>query len=101
MGSLEVKIMPCAKRDLEGFQVYLEAEAGEEKAGEVIDSILARCRSLSSSPNIGRKRDEIEPGIRTVTEGKYVIYYIADEHVVVVTRILHSSRDVKAYFDRE
>lgn len=44
---------------------------------------------------MGRKREEIKPGLRSVTEGDYVVLYrIAAEDGVVVLRVIHGKQDL-------
>ena len=56
----------------------------------VIDRAL---RELTEFPNLGRARDEISPGLRSFPAGSHVIYYRVTETELIVTRIVHGSRD--------
>lgn len=44
---------------------------------------------------MGRARDEISPGLRSFPAGSHVIYYRVSDTELIVTRIVHGSRDVE------
>lgn len=40
-------------------------------------------------------RDEIKPGLRSVAEGDYVIFYrIEDQDRIAILRLVHAKRDI-------
>ncbi len=43
---------------------------------------------------MGRKREEIKPGLRSVTEGDYVVLYRIAEDEVVISRVIHGKQDL-------
>ncbi len=54
-----------------------------------------RCNTLITFPGVGRKRDEIKPGYRSISEGEYVIFYrLKTDDAVEVMRIVHGKRDL-------
>lgn len=54
-----------------------------------------RCESLLHQPRMGRTRDEVRTGWRSVTEGDYVILYrVVDENTLAIMRIIHGKRDL-------
>ena len=50
-------------------------------------------------PNMGRRRDDLEPGARSFPAGNYVIYYRRSRRGIGISRVLHGARDVKKLFD--
>jgi toxin ParE1/3/4 len=57
-------------------------------------------RRLSEHAFVGRPRDELTPGLRSVLVHPHVIFYrVADERVEIV-RVLHQRRDLEAIFVR-
>jgi toxin ParE1/3/4 len=48
----------------------------------------------------GAPRDILAPGLRAAFQGRYAVYYRADEREVVVVRVLHGARDVVALAER-
>jgi toxin ParE1/3/4 len=62
---------------------------GEDQAIRYIDDVEASCQQLADNPNLGRACDHIRPGLRRMEYGRHVIFYRADDAVVLVSRILH------------
>lgn len=53
-----------------------------------------RCTDLAGMPNIGRKRNEMRKGYRSITEGDYVIFYRVKRETIEILRIVHGKRDL-------
>jgi toxin ParE1/3/4 len=49
-------------------------------------------------PGLGRTRDELLAGLRSLPFERYMIFYVALEDGIDVVRVLHSERDVDAQF---
>lgn len=92
----EIEISPDADNNLDQIEAYLKGEASSDTAEKVIDQIIDRCEDLADMPRVGRAREEIAPGVRSVTTGTYVIYYRIHVERVEILRVLHSSRDIAA-----
>ena len=91
---LPVVRTPAAEKDLEEILSYLEERSppAAEKLAQLIDE---KCLLLESVPLIGRPRDELAPGLRSVVVGRHILFYRVTESAVQVIRILHASRDVE------
>ncbi len=57
-----------------------------------------RWTALLDHPRMGMKRDDLKPGLRSVTEGNYVIFYRVVPDGIQVVRVLHTSQDAKRAF---
>ena len=86
-----------AAQDLENIYEYI---AGNNIAAAVKHRQLLEKRwfVLLDQPRMGTKRDEIEPDLRSVTEGNYVIFYRILPNVIEIARVLHTSQDVNQAF---
>ncbi len=82
-----------AERDLAEILAYLD-ERNQSAAEKLATAIDARCALLSQLPEMGRPRDELAPGLRSVVVKPYVIFYRVTKEAVEVLRILHGARDV-------
>jgi toxin ParE1/3/4 len=82
-----------AERDLVDIYDYI-AEENPQAAIRVLNQIEKRCQSLCAHPKIGQQCDEISPGLRSVAEGRYLIFYRLAPGEIQVIRILHRARDV-------
>lgn len=94
----DIRFLPAAISDLEKIEDHIASTAGASAAESVTESILNRCAALSAMPNSGSKRDEIRPGLRSVTQRRYVIYYTHNARTIFIMRIRHSARDEKKFF---
>ena len=54
--------------------------------------------TIAGQPSIGRSRDELAAGIRSLAVGKYVIYYRRAGRAVRILRLLHGARDIEKLF---
>ena len=93
----DVDYSPDARADIEDALNYLErfSPAAADRLAEEIDQ---RCQLLASQPGIGRPRDDIKPGLRTVVVQRYVIIYRSTDTTLEVVPVVHGSRDILALF---
>lgn len=89
-----------AQADLEGILTYLEDHSppAAERLARLIDE---RCELLGHVPGMGRPRDDLAPGLRSIVVEKYVVFFRATSDAVQVIRILHGSRDIDAIMKSE
>ena len=92
---------PVALHDLDDIYDYVSQDS-PTPAEELISRIQHSASLLAENPEMGRARDEIEPGLRhfPIGRGHYVIYYRPlQEHAgVEIARVLHASLDVRRAF---
>ena len=50
---------------------------------------------------MGRCRDELAPGVRSLPFGRYVIFYLPLHDEIDVVRVLHSARDIESIFEKD
>jgi toxin ParE1/3/4 len=82
-----------AQRDLTGIADYI-AQDSPHHAARFILRLEEHCRLLANRPLIGRTRDEVRPGLRSVRFGRYVIFYRPAEDGAEIVRVIHSARDL-------
>ena len=95
--SARVRFLPEARADLHQIWDYI-AEDDVEAATRLVDLVEERCTLLVRSPDIGRVRDELAPGLRSFPVGKYVIFYRRAKGGVEIVRVLSAWRDIPALF---
>jgi len=61
---------PLAEADLDEIWDYI-AEDSPERASNFLRKLYAKMQTLAANPNIGRKRDELLPGLRSFPYGNY------------------------------
>lgn len=90
----DIRYTAEAAEDLEEIYRYI-AEDNIIAAKEHRQRLKRRCTELVDQPRVGRKRDEIKSGLRSVTEGDYVILYRILDDAIAIMRVAHGSRDLR------
>lgn len=94
---LPVVRTPEAEYDLGEILAYLD-EHSPAAARKLVSDLEQRCRPLSPSPGMGRARDDLSPGLRSLAVGKYMVFYRVSDTEVSIVRIALGSRDLPALF---
>ncbi len=84
----------AAQQDLHGIFEYIAAD-NTETARQFIDRLTQRCAAIAHAPYMGRPRDEIRPGLRSVPFGRYLIFYMPSDPGVTIVRVYHSARQIE------
>ena len=82
-----------AETDLAEILDYLE-ERDPQAAERLATAIDDRRSLLSQLPLMGRTREEVGPGLRSVVIEQYVLFYRVTATAVEVLRTLHGDRDI-------
>ncbi len=89
-----------AEADLDDIWLYV-AQDSIRYADRLIAEIHDKCELLASSPDLGRRRDELRPSIRSFPYGDYVIFYRHSSDGIDVVRVLSGHRDIATIFREE
>ena len=82
-----------AERELDQIFVYWAQRAGVDIADKLIDSIEGRFALLGDYPFVGRKCDELAPGVFRFLAGDYLIYYRKRRSMIQIIHVIHGARD--------
>jgi toxin ParE1/3/4 len=97
MKKYQLVISEQATRDLADIWLYI-ANDSPQTADTFLDSIFDSCKLFCSSPDMGRARDELLPGLRSFPIKRYVIFYRLRSNSVEVVRVLSGYRDIDSLF---
>ena len=78
-----------AEADLLGIGDYTLRTWGKAQAVRYLGELEVCCQTLSDNPALGRRCDEIRPGLLRLEHGKHVVYYRQERAGILVSRILH------------
>lgn len=92
-----VRLSEQALADLDDIWLYI-AQDHISAADRFIDTLHQKCRELAESPGMGRGRDELAVGLRSLPVGNYVVFYRPMQGGIEVARILSGFRDLEALF---
>jgi toxin ParE1/3/4 len=89
-----------AASDLADILEYLDQHSppAAERFAAAVDQ---RCAQLGRLPDIGRLREELAPGLRSIVIDRYVLFYRVTPNAVEVLRILHGARDLERIMKEE
>ena len=83
-----------AEQRLAELAVYIANEAGAEVAHGYLNRIYALCQALAEMPERGRPRDDIMPGLRTLSmERRVTIVCRVRRSQVEIVTIAYAGRD--------
>jgi toxin ParE1/3/4 len=89
---------PQARVDLSEIWDYYAKVAGRQRADMIVREINDASRLIEEHPFAGRSRDEVRPGLRSISARPYVIFYRVRDEVAEIVRILHGRRDLDEIF---
>jgi toxin ParE1/3/4 len=92
----EFRLSPEAGAELDGIWIHMARASGSiDIATRVVESITERFWLLARYPYMGRRRDDLRPGLRSFTAGDYVIVHrVVEDDVVLILHVVHGSRDI-------
>ena len=92
---------PESEQDLLDIWAYSARTWSLEIADNRLEAISASCERLAQSPFLGRARDELRKGLRSVVVHPHVVFYRIVDGTVEIVRVLHGGRDLDAIFAEE
>jgi toxin ParE1/3/4 len=91
---------PRALTDLAEIWDYIAAD-NVSAADAIADLIGDKVQALSRQPGMGRARPDLANELRSLTAGRYVIFYLPLSNGVDIVRVLHGARDIETIFQDE
>jgi toxin ParE1/3/4 len=89
-----LKLTDCAQSDLEQIADYTVINWGQSQADFYLEQLEKAFYSLLDNPYLGKSRDDIKAGYRSLLVEKHLVFYrLADEQLEIM-RILHCRMDV-------
>ncbi len=90
------RLAPEARADLVELWFYVAGDRSIEAADRLVDSITARFFLLSTHPRVGRRRDDLRPGLRVFPVGDFLVLYRIEGDDVLIQRVVRGSMDLAA-----
>jgi toxin ParE1/3/4 len=87
-----------ADDDLVSIWLFCADEWSPELADRHLHHIGSLCDWLLDNPELGRKRDDLLPGVRSILVRPHVVYYKVSLAGVQAVRVLHQRIDVQSTF---
>jgi toxin ParE1/3/4 len=87
---------PRAKRDLHEIWSYFARIASLEVADGLLRDINRAGARLGDHPFMGRPRNELVAGLRSILVHPYIVFYRVTDQSLEIARVLHQRRDLGA-----
>lgn len=95
----QFRLTTPAIRDLEEIADYLATQASLTRAEQFLAQAEQKFVKIARFPNLGRRRDEVLPGMRSLPLDNYLILYAPSAAGVDILRVVSGYRDLPALFD--
>jgi toxin ParE1/3/4 len=89
---------PEAESDVYAIAKHIAEETDLTTAYRLIEGIDETARLIATQPEMGRKRDELSPRLRSFPVGPFVVFYRAAKGGIEIARVLRGSRDIPSLF---
>lgn len=86
-----------AEDDISKIYDYTLSEFGKKQAVKYLTGMEKVFLNLVEQPELGRKRNEIRSGLRSLVYEKHVIFYRILKNEIRIIRVLHGSHDVSKF----
>ena len=94
-----IRRSPLAEQDFREIWRYIAAH-NPDAADRLLLRIDSKLELYAQNPRMGRVRDQLAPGLRSFSVGKYLAFYRIVPDGIELVRVLHGARDLKALFGR-
>lgn len=92
---MRCEFSPLAEADLMEIGDYI-AQDNPRRAESFVDELVDQAEKLTQMPGGYVAREDLAPGLRMCTHGRYILFFRVIGPVVRVERVLHSRRDIDA-----
>jgi toxin ParE1/3/4 len=87
-----------AASDLAQLWDRISEGSSEEIADRFIDRLLEDFQLLADFPQLGKARDNLKPGMRSLAHQRYLIFYLETKEGIDIARVIYGGRDLLALF---
>ncbi|PAX58311.1 type II toxin-antitoxin system RelE/ParE family toxin [Brunnivagina elsteri] len=94
----EFRLTEPAIKDIEEIADYIAKQSGLVESELFLSKLDAKFVKIAQFPNLGRQRDEILPGIRSLSVDNYLILYMPIRQDIEIFRVISGYRDLTALF---
>lgn len=94
----QFRLTEPAIQDIEQIADYIARQSGLDQSDRFLNKLDAKFIKIAQFPNLGRQRDEILRGLRSLPMDNYLILYMAIGQDVDILRVVSGYRDLSALF---
>jgi toxin ParE1/3/4 len=94
---MKLRVSRRARADPDSIWSFVCKRDGPERVQRLIEGITDKFPLLAAQPGIGRRRDDLKPGLGSIPEGNYRIYYDQGRGRVNIVTTRHAARQEKNF----
>ncbi|MGC1394237.1 MAG: type II toxin-antitoxin system RelE/ParE family toxin [Coleofasciculaceae cyanobacterium] len=94
----QFRLTEPAIQDIEQIADYIARLSGLAQSELFLNKLDAKFAKIAQFPRLGRQRNEILPGIHSLSMDAYLIFYIPIGQDVEILRVVSGYRDLSALF---
>lgn len=94
------ELAPSAAADLLEIIRYSKANWGAERTQRYREELELAVQQVALSPEMGRKRDSMAPGLRSFPVAQHIAFYVQRKNKIIVLRVLHPRMNADEAFER-
>lgn len=95
--TLKLELSAPAKDDLRDIAQYTFTRYGERQVDIYLTALYDGMQLLTENPEIGRSRDDIPEGYKSLAVEKHVLIFTVQCESVIIARILYQGRDMRRH----
>lgn len=96
--SAQFRLTEPAIQDIEQIADYIARQSGLDQADRFLNKLDDKFAKIAQFPNLGRQREKILPGLRSLPIDNYLILYMVIGQDVEIFRVVSGYRDLSALF---
>ena len=81
-----------AQRDLLHIRNWIETD-NPSRAVSYVEEMITQFGRLAAMPLMGRNRDDLGRGIRSLVHGNFLVFYRVEPDRIVIVHVVHTKRD--------
>ena len=93
---MTARLKASALADLRAIRARGVDRWGPARTRDFLEGLIDAIDRLSGEPRLGRPRDVLAPGLRSVLHRGYLIFHVFDADGTVIVAVLHERRDLAA-----
>ena len=97
MNPLRLVFSPLAQGDLKKIFQYGQTNWGKTEATSYLEKLKGRLWYLTEYPEIGKKREELLPLMRSLVVEQHVVFYQIRKEQIDIIRVLHGRQDPQTH----
>jgi toxin ParE1/3/4 len=95
-----IDVILSIEAEVDLLEITSFISSGDEAiARRFVYGLMESLDLLSEYPEMGRKRDDLKRGLRSINFNRYLVLYKIEGTRVEVVRIVHGARDIASLFE--